>query len=151
MLVNYVPGEECRIAVVRDGKLDEFFSERASSQSHVGNIYVGRVVNVEASIQAAFVDFGLEQNGFLHISDLHPRYFPGESDKSERVGHKTPRRQRPPIQQALKKGQEVVVQVIKEGIGAKGPTLTSYISIPGRYLVMMPDMDRVGVSRRVED
>ncbi|RMD64205.1 MAG: Rne/Rng family ribonuclease, partial [Planctomycetota bacterium] len=67
------------------------------------------------------------------------------------VGHKTPRRQRPPIQQALKKGQEVVVQVIKEGIGSKGPTLTSYISIPGRYLVMMPDMDRVGVSRRVED
>jgi ribonuclease E len=67
------------------------------------------------------------------------------------VGKKTPRRERPPIQQALKRGQEIMVQVIKEGIGTKGPTLTSYLSIPGRFLVMMPDMDRVGVSRKVED
>jgi len=151
MVINYVPGDECRVAIIRDGKLEEFFAERASAASHVGNICVGRVTNVEASIQAAFIDFGLDQNGFLHISDLHPQYFPGGEEQIERVGRKTPRRERPPIQQALKKGQEIVVQVIKEGIGAKGPTLTSYISIPGRYLVMMPDMDRVGVSRRVED
>jgi ribonuclease E len=117
----------------------------------VGNIYVGRVVNVEPSIQAAFIDFGLEHNGFLHISDLHPRYFPGEDEETtEKVGKKTPRRERPPIQQALKRGQEITVQVIKEGIGTKGPTLTSYLSIPGRFLVMMPDMDKVGVSRKVE-
>jgi len=152
MLINYVPGEECRLAVVQDGKLEELHAERLNAVSHVGNIYVGKVVNVEPAIQAAFIDFGLEHNGFLHISDLHPRYFPGEDDSTtERVGKKTPRRERPPIQAALKRGQEIIVQVIKEGIGTKGPTLTSYLSIPGRFLVMMPDMDKVGVSRKVED
>jgi len=152
MLINYVPGEECRIAITENGHLEELYHERASTSSHVGNIYTGRVTNVEASIQAAFIDFGLERNGFLHISDLHPMYFPGNSeDDNERVGKKTPRRDRPPIQQALKRGDKVLVQVLKEGIGTKGPTLTSYLSIPGRFLVMMPNMEKMGVSRKVED
>ncbi len=151
MLVNYIPGEECRIAITSGGRLEEFHSEKTGSVTFVGNIYVGRVQNVEPSIQAAFVDFGLESNGFLHISDLHPQYFPGDDDKTEQIGRKTPRRERPPIQHCLKRGQEIIVQVLKEGINTKGPTLTSYLSIPGRYLVMLPDMDRVGVSRRVED
>lgn len=150
MIINYVPGEECRVAIVSDGNLEELHAERTDAVSRVNNIYVGRVTNVEAGIQAAFVDFGLEENGFLHVSDLHPRYFV-DDDASERVGKKTPRRERPPIQQCLKRGQEVIVQVIKEGVGTKGPTLTSYLSIPGRYLVMMPQMDKVGVSRKVED
>ncbi|MEM6459647.1 MAG: Rne/Rng family ribonuclease [Planctomycetota bacterium] len=152
MLINFVPGEECRIAVVEDGRLEEFYQERASTESHVSNIYKGRVTNVEPAIQAAFVDFGLESNGFLHITDLHPKYFPGKDrEEFEKVGHKTARHERPPIQKCLKRGQEVLVQVIKEGIGTKGPTLTSYLSIPGRFLVMMPDMQRHGVSRKVED
>jgi ribonuclease E len=152
MVINYVPGEECRVAVVEDGNLEELYNERFSAASRVGNIYVGRVNNVERSIQAAFVDFGVEDNGFLHISDLHPQYFPGEDDETtERVGHKTPRRERPPIEHCLRKGDEVIVQVLKEGVGTKGPTLTSYLSIPGRFLVMMPQMDKVGVSRKVED
>ena len=152
MLINYVAGEECRLAVIQDGKLEELHAERLNAISHVGNIYVGKIVNVEPAIQAAFIDFGLDHNGFLHISDLHPKYFPGEDGSTtERVGKKTPRRERPPIQAALKRGQEIIVQVIKEGIGTKGPTLTSYLSIPGRFLVMMPDMDKVGVSRKVED
>ncbi len=152
LIINYVPGDECRVAVVVDGQMDEFHSERADQVSHVGNIYVGRVTNVEPAIQAAFIDFGLESNGFLHGSDVHPRYFPGEDDETtERVGRKTPRRERPPIQACFKRGQEVIVQVLKEGVGSKGPTLTSYLSIPGRYLVMMPGMDRTGVSRKVED
>ena len=152
MLINYVPGEECRVAVVCDDKLDEFHAERANSVSIVGNIYVGRVMNVERSIQAAFIDFGTGSNGFLHISDLHPKYFPGEADDAtERIGKKTPRRERPPIEQCLKRGQKILVQVLKEGISTKGPTLTSYLSLPGRYLVMLPDMDKVGVSRKVED
>lgn len=152
MLINYVPGEECRVAIVEDGKLEEYYAERMSAVSRVGNIYVGRVTNVEPAIQAAFVDFGVGENGFLHVSDLHPRYFPGEDDETtERVGKKTPRRERPPIQAAIKKGMEIAVQVIKEGVGTKGPTLTSYLSIPGRFLVMMPQMDKVGVSRKVED
>jgi len=151
MVVNDVPGEECRIAILENGRLEELYSERTSQATNVGNIYKGRVVNVEPAIQAAFVDYGQGQNGFLHISDLHPRYFPGGEDKTERVGKKIPRRDRPPIQEALKRGDSILVQVIKQGIGTKGPTLTSYLSIPGRLMVMMPDMDKVGVSRRIED
>lgn len=150
MVVNDVPGEECRIALLEDGQLEELYSERTANATNVSNIYKGRVVNVEPAIQAAFVDFGSGQNGFLHISDLHPRYFPGE-EVTERVGKKIPRRERPPIQEALKRGDSILVQVIKEGLGTKGPTLTSYLSIPGRLMVMMPDMDHVGVSRRIED
>ncbi len=153
MIINYVPGEECRVAIVEDGRLEEFHAERMDGPSnHVGNIYVGKVQNVEQSIQAAFIDFGLEANGFLHTSDVHPQYFPGEeNDKTERVGRKTPRRERPPIQDCFRRGDEVAVQVLKEGVGTKGPTVTSYLSIPGRFLVMMPQMDKVGVSRKVED
>lgn len=152
MLINVVAGEECRIAIIADGRLEELYQERASAESHVGNIYKGKVTNVEPSIQAAFVDFGQERNGFLHISDLHPMYFAGhDKDETEMVGQKTPRRDRPPIQKCLRRGQEILVQVLKEGIGTKGPTLTSYLSIPGRYLVMMPSMERLGVSRKVED
>lgn len=152
MLINYVPGEECRVAVVSAGRLEELHSERANAASLVGNIYVAKVMNVEPSIQAAFVDFGFGTNGFLHVSDVHPQYFPGEDDDTtERIGKKTPRRERPPIQQCLKRGQEILVQVLKEGISTKGPTLTSYLSIPGRYLVMLPQMDKSGVSKKVED
>lgn len=151
MIVNYVPGEECRIAMIEDGKLEEFMVEPTDQVSRVGNIYVGRVANIEPAIQAAFIDFGTEENGFLHVSDLHPQYFAKGDEKTEQVGKKTPRRSRPPIQDCLKRGQEIIVQVLKEGVGTKGPTLTSYLSIPGRFLVMMPGMDKVGVSRKEED
>ncbi len=151
MLINVADSEECRIATLQNGRLDELYMERVSSASHVGNIYKGRVTNVEPSIQAAFVDFGLPAQGFLHISDLHPRYFPGGREEQEQVGRKTPRRERPPIQRCLRRGQEVIVQITKEGIGTKGPTLTTYISVPGRFLVMMPGMHQHGVSRKVED
>lgn len=151
MLINAADPDECRIAILREGRLDELQIESASSISNVGNIYKGRVANVEPSIQAAFVDFGLPAKGFLHISDLHPQYFPDSKGEVETVGKKTPRRNRPPIQQCLKRGQEVIVQVIKEGIGTKGPTLSSYLSLPGRFLVMMPGMEQLGVSRKIED
>ncbi|MFW5839404.1 MAG: ribonuclease E/G, partial [Planctomycetota bacterium] len=152
MLINTVQDQECRIAILDDGQLEELYIERASSASQVGNIYKGRVTNVESSIQAAFVDFGGNKNGFLHISDVHPQYFPGGKKKAvEAVGNKKPRRERPPIQDCLRRGTEVVVQMTKEGIGTKGPTLSTYLSIPGRLLVMMPGMTRLGVSRKVED
>ena len=151
MLINVMPNEECRVAVTLDGKLEELSIERVSAESHVGNIYKGRITNVEPSIQAAFVDFGLSKNGFLHISDLVPQYFPGYDGESEDIGRKTPHRERPPIQKCLRRGQEVIVQITKEGIGTKGPTLNTYISLPGRFLVMMPGMGRVGVSRKIED
>jgi ribonuclease E len=152
MLINTVEGQECRICIITNGNLEELYVERASSASRVGNIYKGRVTNVEPSIQAAFVDCGLPKNGFLHISDVHPQYFPGGGGKSsEPVGRKRPHRDRPPIQACLRRGQEVIVQMTKEGIGTKGPTLTTYLSLPGRLLVMMPGMKKLGVSRKVED
>jgi len=152
MLINVSEGEECRIALLDGGKLEELYMERTSSTSHVGNIYKGRVTNVEPSIQAAFVDFGLGRNGFLHISDLMPTYFgrKGE-DIVETVGKKMARRDRPPIQRCLRRGDDIVVQIIKEGIGTKGPTLSTYLSVPGRILVMMPGMSSKGVSRKIED
>src|ERR1700679_2694195 len=152
MLINVSQGEECRIALLEDDKLEELYMERSSATSHVGNIYKGRVTNVEPSIQAAFVDFGLGRNGFLHISDLMPSYFGrGGSDMQETVGRKISRRDRPPIQRCLRRGDEIIVQIIKEGIGTKGPTLTTYLSIPGRIIVMMPGMVSKGVSRKIED
>ncbi len=151
LIINVSAGFECRVAILHEGRLEELFMERESTQSHVGNIYKGRVTNVEPSIQAAFVDFGLEKNGFLHISDVQPQYFPNHSGGAEDVGRKIPRHHRPPIQKCFRRGQEVIVQITKEGVGTKGPTLTSYLSIPGRYLVMMPGMSHSGVSRKIED
>ncbi len=157
MLINVAEGEECRIALLNDGRLEELYVERTSTASHVGNIYKGRVTNVEASIQAAFVDFGVGRNGFLHISDLLPTYFGqrngggGMDDVEEYVGKKMARRDRPPIQRCLRRGDEIVVQVIKEGIGTKGPTLSSYLSISGKMLVMMPGVAGRGVSKKIED
>ncbi|HVX64309.1 MAG TPA: Rne/Rng family ribonuclease [Pirellulales bacterium] len=192
MLINVSQPEECRIAIVEDGMLEELYIERSSQDNYVGNIYKGRVVNLEPSIQAAFVDFGVGRNGFLHISDIEPQYFrqggydpgkpiesgggrsardfdfgdnnggedSGEGQESGGGGRgRRPRRMRPgarprvkpPIQEILRRGDEVLVQVIKEGIGTKGPTLSTYISIPGRYLVLMPALGRVGVSRKIED
>ena len=151
MVINVSGLDECRIAILQNGRLEELFIERTSSQSHVGNIYKGKVTNVEPSIQAAFIDFGLPKNGFLHISDVQPQYFPNHTGAGEDVGRKIPRHHRPPIQKCFRRGQEVIVQITKEGVGTKGPTLTTYLSMPGRFLVMMPGMNRHGVSRKIED
>ena len=172
MLINALQAEECRIAIVEDGRLEELYVERFSQDNYVGNVYKGKVVNLEPSIQAVFVDFGVGRNGFLHISDVEPHYFvqggydPDEIMRKERAEAAArggdPRnrppakggfrpRNKPPIQEIFKRGDEVLVQVIKEGIGNKGPTLSTYISIPGRFLVLMPALGRVGVSRKIED
>ncbi len=187
MLINVAQPEECRIAIVEDGVLEELYVERAGQDNYVGNIYKAVVVNLEPSIQAAFLDFGVGRNGFLHVSDLEPQYFrQGGYDPNKALGPNGPRRPprrngesavgdefdegaepetqrprnprfggrprfKPPIQEILRRGDEVLVQVIKEGIGTKGPTLSTYISIPGRYLVLMPALGRVGVSRKIED
>jgi ribonuclease E len=144
--------EECRVAVVEDGSLEELYVERASLSSHVGNIYKGKVVNIESGIQAAFVDFGTGRNGFLHISDLHPRYFPrAGSSHTESIGRRKSLKERLPIRKCLHKGDELVIQVIKEAIDTKGPTLTTYLALPGKYLVMMPWMRKHGVSHKIED
>ena len=158
MLINVSQPEECRIAIVEDGVLEELYVDRTSLDSYVGNIYKGVVVNLEPSIQAAFVDFGVGKNGFLHISDIDPQYFrqggidPEDCYENARGLNSGARpKVKPPIQDILKRGDEVLVQVIKDGIGMKGPTLSTYISIPGRYLVLMPSLGKVGVSRKIED
>ncbi len=152
MLVNVAQTDECRIAVVDKGSLEELYMERTGTASYVGNIYKGKVVNMEPGIQAVFLDFGVNKNGFLHISDLHPRYFPNQKDDiTENIGKRKALKERPPIQKCLKKGSEVVVQVTKEGINTKGPTLSTYLSLPGKYVVMMPWMNRIGVSQKIED
>lgn len=183
MLINVSQPEECRIAIIEDGLLEELYIERASQDNYVGNIYKGKVVNLEPSIQAAFVDFGVGRNGFLHISDVESQYFrqggydpepngsggradidSGDDDAPDdrSRGQRQQQRNRglnsggrprfkPPIQDLFRRGDEVIVQVIKEGIGTKGPTLSTYVSIPGRYLVLMPALGRVGVSRKIDD
>ncbi len=170
MLINALQAEEVRIAVVENNRLEELYVERASQDNYVGNVYKGKIVNLEPSIQAVFVDFGVGRNGFLHISDVEPSYFrqggydPDEMMRKEKAaaanlprGRRPPThggfrpRVKPPIQEIFQRGDEVLVQVIKEGIGNKGPTLSTYISIPGRYLVLMPALGRVGVSRKIED
>jgi ribonuclease E len=166
MLINARQPEEYRIAVVEDDALEELYVERTTNENYVGNIYKGVIVNIEQSIQAAFVDFGVGRNGFLHISDVEPHYFkqasnfvPPREDERSRYDRRRNDddfcdygrpRVKPPIQDVFQKGDEVVVQVIKEGIGTKGPTLSTYISIPGRYLVLMPHLNHVGVSRKIE-
>ena len=147
MLINVVENEECRIAIMRGSELEGLYMERASVQRHVGNIYKGRVNNIEPSIQAAFVDIGMPKNGFLHASDVIPRAFP---DRLRKDKAKKNRRHRQPIQEIFRPGDDVVVQITKEGIGTKGPSLTTALSIPGRYLVLMPHLGRLGVSRKIE-
>lgn len=154
MLINVAQTDECRIAIVESGKLEELYIERTGQSSLVGNIYRGKIVNIEPGIQAAFIDFGIGKNGFLHISDLHPRYFSsGKTVKGdiENIGKRKSLKERPPIQSCLKKGMEIIVQVTKDGIKSKGPTLSTYLSMPGKYLVLMPWMKRFGVSHKVED
>jgi len=152
MLINVAESEECRIAVVEDGSLEELYVERVGLNSRVGNIYKGKVVNIESGIQAVFVDFGVGRNGFLHISDLHPKYFSKTgSGNVESIGQRRSLKERLPIQQCLHKGDELVIQVTKEGIKTKGPTLSTYLALPGKYLVMMPWMRKQGISHKIED
>ena len=152
MLINVAESEECRVAVVEGGSLEELYVERASLGSHVGNVYKARVANIEAGIQAAFIDFGIGRNGFLHVSDLHPRYLSGAAGgRSDNIGRRRSLKERPLIQDCLRKGQELVVQVTKEGVKTKGPTLSTYLALPGKYLVMMPWMQKHGVSHKIED
>jgi len=137
ILINVVPQEK-RVAVVSDGQLEEFYIERPQDKTIVGNIYKGRVEAVLPSIGAAFVDIGLLKKGFLYLSEIESAY-----EAAEIIPNNTPFE--------AKKGQEVLVQVVKESFGTKGPRLSSQIGLAGRYLVIMPYSSSVGISRRIED
>ncbi|HYC77335.1 MAG TPA: Rne/Rng family ribonuclease [Planctomycetota bacterium] len=153
IFINADDPEEIRIAMTVDGRLEEIYIERASAETYLGNIYKGVVTNIEPSIGAAFVDFGGDRNGFLHASDILPLYRannPSIADEELKEDARGKHEKRN-IQEYVMKGQEVLVQVTKDGIGKKGPTLTTYLSIPGRYLVLMPSLTRSGVSKKIED
>jgi len=150
MLIDAAEEEESRIAVIENGKLQELYIQRSAIGEIAGNIYKGIVLNVEPAIDAAFVNFGGPRNGFLHASDVMPSYsksktptFTPAPSSGRRGDHK--------IRDFLKPGQEVVVQVTREGLRGKGPSLTTYISLPGRYLVLMPGVKRRAISRKIAD
>lgn len=143
LLINAEMPEESRIALVQDGKLEAFHIETLNHQATRGNIYKAKVVSIEPSLQAAFVDFGAEKNGFLPLSEIHPEYYCRET-RSE-TGE--PLR----IQNLIEKGQDVLVQVVKEPFAQKGAALTTYLSLPGRYLVLLPGSESSGISRKIEN
>lgn len=142
---------ESRVALLEDGSLVELMFDRPDEVRLVGDIYLGRVDAVLPGIQAAFVDIGAEKAGFLHASDLSEDDEEEEGDNGEFGGNGRQPRKLPPIQEQVKRGDNVLVQVAKEPIGTKGPRLTAQVSLPGRFLVYMPGSSHVGVSRKIED
>ncbi len=165
---------ETRVALVENGQVAELFVERSSDRGIAGNIYKGRVVRVLPGMQAAFVDIDLEKAAFLYVSDVHHpledmnRLFldscgvePGEeqpqeptepeNDELSEVMESVLPFEPVPIEDRLQEGQEILVQVAKEPIGHKGARITTHITLPGRHLVLMPTMDHIGVSRRIEN
>ncbi|MEX2572623.1 MAG: Rne/Rng family ribonuclease [Gemmatimonadota bacterium] len=150
---------ETRVAILEDGDLVELMVERPDSNRLVGDIYLGRVEAVLPGIQAAFVDIGTEKAAFLHVSDVASESDDDADDDADddtaadgdNGGSRRRSRRYPPIQDLVQKGETLLVQVSKEPIGTKGPRVTAQISLPGRFLVYMPQSDHVGVSRKIED
>lgn len=142
MLINASHSEENRVAIVVDGILSELDIEIAGQQQTKGNIYKAVVVRVEPGLQAAFVDYGAERHGFLQTGEIHPNLHPPKKSDSKEY---------PRINEILHRGQEILVQVVKGERGTKGAALTTLLSLPGRYMVLMPDSNTKGVSRKIED
>jgi ribonuclease G len=147
-LVSASP-QESWVALLEDGRLVELMYDRPDQSRLVGDIFLGKVEAVLPGIQAAFVDIGSDKAGFLHASDLDYAEDDDEDNGDNGGGRKS--RKEVPIQDVIRQGQEVLVQVTKEPIGTKGPRLTTQISLPGRFLVFMPGSSHVGVSRKIED
>src|SRR5215468_3488966 len=161
---------ETRVAILEDDQVAEIFIEREHQRGVVGNLYKGRVSKVLPGMQSAFVDLGLERDGFLYVSDVvntaemfeqlegdNDEESPaaqltasGESSRDGKDGKDKDNGERVSIEELLKEGQEVLVQVVKEPLGTKGARITSHVSIPGRFLVFMPTVDHIGVSRKIE-
>lgn len=146
LLINVTP-RETRVALVENGLLQEVLIERSSKRGVLGNIYKGRVQRVMPGMQAAFVDIGLERTAFLHANDI-AQFNATQIDSESALAENNPQ---PLITSLVHEGQEIVVQVIKDPIGSKGARLTTEISIPSRYLVLLHDSHFVGVSSRIED
>jgi ribonuclease G len=158
ILIN-VSIQECRVAVVENDVLTEIFIERHRDRGIVGNIYKGRVVRVLPGMQSAFVDAGLDRAAFLYVSEVLPHWRAGiAGDAEDGVRADEDRRDRwqsksdgPGIENLLRDGQDILVQVTKEPVGTKGAQITTHITLPGRYLVYMPTFNHIGISRRIEN
>ncbi|WP_172254734.1 Rne/Rng family ribonuclease [Saccharibacillus deserti] len=137
-LVVHNEAEWTETALLEDGRLIEFAAERVREYGMAGSFYKGRIVNVLPGMQAAFVDIGLKKNAFLYIDDMLPAHLDKQSDT------------KPSIEQIARKGQQVLVQITKEPLGGKGARVTMHYSLPGRYIVYMPEADYVAVSRKIE-
>jgi ribonuclease G len=158
--------QETRVAVTEDKRLEEFYVERADDQRLVGSIFKGRVSSIVPGIGAAFVDIGLGKNGFLYVADIveppadEEAELEGDDDKENKEHkehkekekkHRQDHRRRQRIEDLVKPNQELLVQVVKEPFGTKGARLTSHISLPGRYIVLMCNDPRLGISKRIDD
>lgn len=151
MLMNVIDPGEIRVAILGPGGLEQVFFETAGGEYVHGNIFKGKVQNIEPNLQAAFIDIGAEKNGFLHVRDIVPP-FGGYDGILKRRRRKAPENvHNMPIDQMLYVGQEILVQITREAISTKGPSVTTFISLPGRYLVLMPAVSKRGVSRKIED
>jgi ribonuclease E len=142
MIVNAIDPEEVRIAILKDRLLEDFDIETRGVEKNKGNIYKGQVMAVEPALNAAFVHYGADKQGFLTANDVHPKYAhtpAGETEKFAKIGD------------LLRPKQTVLVQVSKDEVGSKGAVLTTYLSLAGRYLVLMPDSQTQGVSRKIDD
>jgi len=140
MFVNAADPEVFRVAIVEEGQMEELALESSSREPTKANIYKGVVANIEPSLQAAFVNYGGERHGFLPLSEVHPDCYQEKPQSKAKTK----------IQRVLRKGQELIVQVYKEESTTKGAYLSTYISLPGRRLVLLPNQSHLGVSRKIE-
>ena len=138
ILINAVDPDECRVATVKDNKLEQFHIESSLREITHGNIYKGIISRVEPSLQAVFVDYGVERHGFLQKNEIHSDYYLDTSNGESAIN------------KLVKRGQELMVQVTKDPFMKKGAMLTTHISLPGRYMVLRPGNESVGVSRKIE-
>jgi ribonuclease E len=149
LLINAEEPEECRIALIENGRLESFHVTSVVHERTKNNIYKGIIVSIEPNLQAAFVDMGTERNGFLPFDEIHPEYYREDVDDRSRKYIADQQWKKLKIENVVRKGQEVLVQVVKEVTGSKGANMTTYLSIPGRYIVLMPGSDSAGISRKI--
>jgi ribonuclease E len=149
LLINADEPEECRIALVENGKLESFHVTSVVRERTKNNIYKGKIVAIEANLQAAFVEINGGRNGFLPFNEIHPEYYREDVDKKSRELIAQHQWKKLKIENVMSRGKEVLVQVVKEATGNKGANMTTYLSIPGRSLVLMPGSDSAGVSRKI--
>lgn len=149
LLINAEEPEECRLALLEDGRLESIHVSTVSKTQRKNNIYKAKIVAIEPSLQAAFIDYGTEKNGFLPFSEIHPEYY--KQDLSDDIRHLVESHQwkKLSIRDVVERGQEVLAQVVKEEIGKKGANMTTFLSIPGRHVVLMPGSDSAGISRKI--